>query len=93
VCVVLCYFSHAQHPTRVTRKPGTDAYLELFQPTSIALYRAREDEHLLVTAAKAGDAAAFEELVNRYERKIFRLTMNITRNRERRGRRDARTHL
>jgi RNA polymerase sigma-70 factor, ECF subfamily len=42
----------------------------------------REDEPLLVTAAKAGDAAAFEELVNRYERKIFRLTMNITRNRE-----------
>jgi RNA polymerase sigma-70 factor (ECF subfamily) len=43
---------------------------------------AREDEHLLVAAAKAGDASAFEELVNRYERKIFRLTMNITRNRE-----------
>jgi RNA polymerase sigma-70 factor (ECF subfamily) len=43
---------------------------------------AREDEHLLVAAAKGGDAAAFEELVNRYERKIFRLTMNITRNRE-----------
>ena len=42
----------------------------------------REDEHLLVTAAKAGDTAAFEELVNRYERKIFRLTMHITRNRE-----------
>src|ERR1700682_6408146 len=42
----------------------------------------REDEHLLVAAAKAGDAAAFEELVNRYERKIFRLTMNITRNNE-----------
>src|SRR5216683_3994538 len=43
---------------------------------------AREDEHLLVAAAKRGDAHAFEELVNRYERKIFRLTMNITRNRE-----------
>jgi len=43
---------------------------------------AREDEHLLVAAAKSGDAAAFEELVNRYEAKIFRLTMNITRNRE-----------
>jgi RNA polymerase sigma-70 factor, ECF subfamily len=43
---------------------------------------AREDEHLLVAAAKAGDTAAFEELVERYERKIFRLTMNITRNRE-----------
>ena len=43
---------------------------------------AREDEHLLVTAAKSGDTASFEELVNRYEKKIFRLTMNITRNHE-----------
>lgn len=43
---------------------------------------AREDEHLLVAAAKSGDVASFEELVNRYERKIYRLTMNITRNRE-----------
>ena len=43
---------------------------------------ARDDEPLLVTAAKSGDASAFEELVSRYERKIFRLTMNITRNRE-----------
>jgi RNA polymerase sigma-70 factor, ECF subfamily len=43
---------------------------------------AREDEPLLVKAAKSGDASAFEELVNRYESKIFRLTMNITRNRE-----------
>src|SRR5260370_22117294 len=42
----------------------------------------REDEHLLVAAAKRGDTHAFEELVNRYEAKIFRLTMNITRNRE-----------
>jgi RNA polymerase sigma-70 factor, ECF subfamily len=43
---------------------------------------AREDEHLLVQAAKRGDQSAFEELVNRYEKKIFRLTMNITRNTE-----------
>jgi RNA polymerase sigma-70 factor (ECF subfamily) len=43
---------------------------------------AREDEHLLVAAAKRGDLRAFEELVNRYEAKVFRLTMNITRNRE-----------
>jgi RNA polymerase sigma-70 factor, ECF subfamily len=47
-------------------------------PSSIA----REDEHLLVAAAKKGDTAAFEELVNRYESKIFRLTMNITGNHE-----------
>jgi RNA polymerase sigma-70 factor (ECF subfamily) len=43
---------------------------------------ARDDEHLLVAAAKGGDLSAFNELVSRYERKIFRLTMNITRNRE-----------
>lgn len=43
---------------------------------------AREDEHVLVTAAKSGDVSAFEELVTRYERKILRLTWNITGNRE-----------
>lgn len=43
---------------------------------------ARDDEHALVAAARSGDAAAFEELVNRYERKILRLTWNITGNRE-----------
>jgi RNA polymerase sigma-70 factor (ECF subfamily) len=42
----------------------------------------REDEHLLVTAAKGGDVEAFAELVNRYESKILRLTRNITSNRE-----------
>src|SRR2546422_8806756 len=42
----------------------------------------REDEPALVAAARAGDLGAFEELVNRYERKIFRLAMNITGNRE-----------
>ena len=41
----------------------------------------RDDEHLLVSAAKGGDNAAFEELVNRYEGKIFGLTMSITGNR------------
>jgi RNA polymerase sigma-70 factor, ECF subfamily len=43
---------------------------------------AKDDEHLLVAAAKKGDSRAFEELVNRYEKKIFRVTMNITRNQE-----------
>jgi RNA polymerase sigma-70 factor (ECF subfamily) len=40
----------------------------------------RDDESALVAAAKAGDSSAFEELVNRYEGKIFRLTQNITQN-------------
>jgi RNA polymerase sigma-70 factor (ECF subfamily) len=47
-------------------------------PSSIV----RDDEPALVASAKAGDASAFEELVNRYERKIFRLALNITGNRE-----------
>jgi RNA polymerase sigma-70 factor (ECF subfamily) len=47
-------------------------------PSSIV----REDEPALVAAAKCGEIAAFEELVSRYERKIFRLTRNITGNRE-----------
>jgi RNA polymerase sigma-70 factor (ECF subfamily) len=40
------------------------------------------DEGQLVSEAKAGNYAAFEELVNRYEKKIYRLGMNITGNRE-----------
>src|SRR6202030_4465240 len=40
------------------------------------------DEPILVAAAKAGDISAFETLVGRYERQIFRLAQNITQNRE-----------
>jgi RNA polymerase sigma-70 factor (ECF subfamily) len=40
------------------------------------------DESALVSQAKAGDQNAFAELVNRYERKIYRLAKNITRNDE-----------
>ena len=42
----------------------------------------KDDESALVAAAKGGDITAFETLVGRYERKIFRLTQNITQNRE-----------
>jgi RNA polymerase sigma-70 factor (ECF subfamily) len=40
------------------------------------------DESGLVAQAKAGDQNAFSELVNRYERKIYRLAKNITQNDE-----------
>jgi RNA polymerase sigma-70 factor, ECF subfamily len=59
-----------------------DDKLSATNPHKLPSTVAREDEPLLVAAAKSGDSAAFEELVNRYERKIFRLTMNITRNHE-----------
>lgn len=42
----------------------------------------RGAEHDLITQAKAGSQDAFERLVERYERRIFRLAENITRNRQ-----------
>jgi len=43
---------------------------------------AATDELALVQAAKRGDVAAFEELVKRYDRNIFRIAQHITQNRE-----------
>ncbi len=43
---------------------------------------APDNESALVAAAKAGDPAGFTALVGLYERKIFRLALNITQNRE-----------
>lgn len=40
------------------------------------------DELALVRAAKAGDISAFEQLVRRYDRNIFRIAQHITQNRE-----------
>jgi RNA polymerase sigma-70 factor (ECF subfamily) len=40
------------------------------------------DESGLVARARQGDAAAFNELVNKYSRKIFRLAKHITQNEE-----------
>lgn len=62
--------------------PGARWRLSATDPKPLASAIVRDDESTLVSAAKAGDSTAFEELVNRYERKIFRLGMNITQNRE-----------
>jgi len=40
------------------------------------------DELALVQAAKGGDLQAFEELVRRYDRNVFRIAQHITHNRE-----------
>jgi RNA polymerase sigma-70 factor, ECF subfamily len=49
-------------------------------PNSLPSKIVKSDEAVLVSAAKNGDTSAFEELVNRYERKIFRIAKNITGN-------------
>jgi RNA polymerase sigma-70 factor, ECF subfamily len=63
------------NPVNVTPAPAA-------APPRPAIAGPIDDELQLVTAARAGDISAFENLVNRYERKIFRLGMNITGNRE-----------
>ena len=63
------------NPVNVTPAPGTMSP----RPVTAAPV---DDELQVVTAARAGDVSAFETLVNRYERKIFRLGMNITGSRE-----------
>jgi RNA polymerase sigma-70 factor, ECF subfamily len=47
-----------------------------------AATRAIDPDAMLVSAAKAGALAAFNELVSRHERRIFRLAQNVTQNRE-----------
>jgi RNA polymerase sigma-70 factor (ECF subfamily) len=64
------------------RLPGARWNLSATDPKPLASTIVRDDEGALVSAAKGGDTGAFEELVNRYERKIFRLGMNITQNKE-----------
>jgi RNA polymerase sigma-70 factor (ECF subfamily) len=48
---------------------------EMPEPSQATLAK---DESVLVAEAKAGSYPAFEELVNRYEKKIYRLGLNIT---------------
>jgi RNA polymerase sigma-70 factor (ECF subfamily) len=48
----------------------------------IALKDAADEDLVLVQATKNGDTAAFEELVKRYDRKLLRIALNVTRNHE-----------
>src|SRR5499427_7983423 len=49
---------------------------------SKATETAVSDELVLVQAAKQGDVGAFEQLVKRYDRNVFRIAQHITQNRE-----------
>jgi RNA polymerase sigma-70 factor (ECF subfamily) len=51
-------------------------------PAAPSQSRPVDDESVFVAAAKGGDIRAFETLVHRYEGRIYRLTYNITQNRE-----------
>jgi len=50
--------------------------------TQIAVTTVASDDLDLVHASKNGDVAAFEQLVKRYDRTLFRIAQHITHNRE-----------
>ena len=50
--------------------------------TQFATVSGASDDLYLVHASKNGDIAAFEQLVNRYDRKLLRIAQQVTHNRE-----------
>ncbi len=71
--------------TVLAATPFPEASLRSVSPRNskaVAPALAGDNEAALVASAKGGDLTAFEELVQRYERKIFRLAQNITQNHE-----------
>jgi RNA polymerase sigma-70 factor (ECF subfamily) len=51
-------------------------------PAQLAVTTVASDDLDLVHASKNGDVAAFEQLVKRYDRKLFRIAQHVTHNRE-----------
>ena len=73
--------AYAKHPP-VVGSCLENIFMTAPNPHCLPSTVVQDDEHLLVAAAKSGTDAAFEELVSRYERKVLRLTRNITGNKE-----------
>src|ERR1700676_4946718 len=59
--------------------PGTNMTAASAQLAAITV---GSDDLDLVHASKNGDVAAFEQLVKRYDRKLFRIAQHVTHNRE-----------
>jgi RNA polymerase sigma-70 factor (ECF subfamily) len=51
-------------------------------PTQLVPTTQESDDLDLVHASKNGDVAAFEQLIKRYDRKLFRIAQHVTHNRE-----------
>ena len=51
-------------------------------PAQFGVRAETNDDLTLVQASKNGDVAAFEQLVKRYDRKLFRIAQSVTHNRE-----------
>jgi RNA polymerase sigma-70 factor, ECF subfamily len=65
-----------------TRKPVMATMSIVLDSTSFAAPQTAWDDMALVHACKRGDATAFEQLVKRYDVRLFNIAQHITRNRE-----------
>ena len=54
----------------------------IYDSRPISVSKTTNDDMALVRACKTGDAGAFEQLVKRHEKRLFRLAHHITQNRE-----------
>jgi hypothetical protein len=52
------------------------------EPAQFGVRAETSDDLKLVEASKNGDVAAFEQLVKRYDGKLFRIALSVTHNRE-----------
>lgn len=52
------------------------------EPTQFAATSTPDEDLALVHATRAGDVAAFEQIVKRYDRKLLRIAQHVTRNLE-----------
>lgn len=67
-------------------KSGSGKAADFSQPTRMATIQIGENEQhpdvALVASAREGDVQAFEKLVTKYDRQVFRIAQHITQNRE-----------
>lgn len=54
----------------------------MYDPRQIGASNLADDDMTLVAACRRGDVSAFDELVKRYDRRLFRIAHHVTRNRE-----------
>jgi len=54
----------------------------VFDSTQSRAEESARDDMALVHACKGGDVSAFEQLVKRYDRKLYRIAQHVTQNRE-----------
>jgi RNA polymerase sigma-70 factor, ECF subfamily len=77
--IAICQYNSFSELIRITGKICIERRMSTIQPN---IEQPISEEMQLVRRAKQGDDTAFEELVRRYDRNVFRIAQHITQNRE-----------